>query len=163
PHSRLSPRRVRDRRRVPSPQRAQRALARARARRLSGGGGGARRAGGRVRAGGRQTQHRRPRRRREGRGRRDGGARAPLHAGLALGRNRRLGARALPPRSGATAAAHRIGGIVISSLRGVVAAREPVVVVDVGGVGFAVQVSARTAARIPARGDTVALHTYLHV
>lgn len=52
---------------------------------------------------------------------------------------------------------------MISSLRGVLLAREPVLVVDVGGVGFAVQVSARTAARLPARGETVALHTYLQV
>jgi Holliday junction DNA helicase RuvA len=52
---------------------------------------------------------------------------------------------------------------VISSLRGVLVAREPVPVVDVGGVGFAVQVSARTAARLPGRGEIVAFHTYLHV
>lgn len=52
---------------------------------------------------------------------------------------------------------------MISSLRGVLVEREPSVVVEVGGVGFAVQVSARTAARLPGRGETVALQTYLHV
>jgi Holliday junction DNA helicase RuvA len=52
---------------------------------------------------------------------------------------------------------------MISSLRGVLIAREHALVVDVGGVGFAVQVSARTAAELPGRGERVVLHTYLHV
>jgi Holliday junction DNA helicase RuvA len=52
---------------------------------------------------------------------------------------------------------------MIASLRGTVATREPVLVVDVGGVGFAVHVSARTAATLPAAGGTVVLHTHLHV
>jgi Holliday junction DNA helicase RuvA len=52
---------------------------------------------------------------------------------------------------------------MIASLRGTLTAREPVLVVDVGGVGFAVHVSARTAATLPARGATVTLQTYLHV
>ena len=52
---------------------------------------------------------------------------------------------------------------MISSLRGVVAALDPVLVIDVGGVGFAVHVSARTAAQLPARGATVTLQTYLQV
>lgn len=52
---------------------------------------------------------------------------------------------------------------MIASLRGTLAAREPSIVVEVGGVGLAVNVSARTAARLPECGDEVALVTYLHV
>lgn len=52
---------------------------------------------------------------------------------------------------------------MIASLRGTLAAREPGVIVEVGGVGLALNVSARTAARLPARGDEVTLVTYLHV
>jgi Holliday junction DNA helicase RuvA len=52
---------------------------------------------------------------------------------------------------------------MIAHLRGTVAAREPVLVLEVGGVGFAVHVSARTAATLPARGGAVTLATYLHV
>lgn len=52
---------------------------------------------------------------------------------------------------------------MIASLRGTLAAREPGVVVEVGGVGLAVNVSARTAARLPERGAEVTLVTYLHV
>src|SRR5262249_26383189 len=53
--------------------------------------------------------------------------------------------------------------LVISILRGAVVSRQPVLVVDVGGVGFAVQVSARTAAELPPVSGRVALYTYLHV
>jgi Holliday junction DNA helicase RuvA len=52
---------------------------------------------------------------------------------------------------------------MIASVRGRVLAREPALVVEVGGVGFAVQVSARTAAQVPSIGESVALFTYLHV
>ena len=52
---------------------------------------------------------------------------------------------------------------MIASIRGNVSAREPVLVIDVGGMGFAVNVSARTAARMPERGEAVSLLTYLHV
>lgn len=52
---------------------------------------------------------------------------------------------------------------MIASLAGRVASREPALVVDVGGVGFGVQVSARTAALLPGVGDKVALFTYLYV
>lgn len=52
---------------------------------------------------------------------------------------------------------------MIASLQGRVAAREPALVVDVGGVGFGVQVSARTAALLPGVGGTVSLFTHLYV
>jgi len=52
---------------------------------------------------------------------------------------------------------------MIASVRGRVVAREPTLVIEVGGLGMAVHVSARTAAQVPALGDTVALFTYLHV
>jgi Holliday junction DNA helicase RuvA len=52
---------------------------------------------------------------------------------------------------------------LIATLRGRVACREPGLVVEVGGVGFAVHVSARTAAMLPKVGDEVFLHTHLHV
>ena len=54
-------------------------------------------------------------------------------------------------------------GSVIASLRGRIVARDPVPVVEIGGLGFSVQVSARTAARLPALQEAVFLHTYLHV
>lgn len=52
---------------------------------------------------------------------------------------------------------------MIASVRGKVLAREPALVVEMGGLGLALQVSARTAARLPADGGDVFLHTYLHV
>ena len=52
---------------------------------------------------------------------------------------------------------------MIASLRGRVLSREPSLVVEVGGLGMAVQVSARTAAQVGQRGETVFLHTYLQV
>jgi Holliday junction DNA helicase RuvA len=52
---------------------------------------------------------------------------------------------------------------MIASVRGRVISREPELIVEVGGLGLAVHVSARTAAVLPAVGDTVFLHTYLHV
>ena len=52
---------------------------------------------------------------------------------------------------------------MIAHLRGTIAAREPVLVVEVGGVGFAVHVSARTAATLPPAGAPCVLQTYLHV
>jgi holliday junction DNA helicase RuvA len=52
---------------------------------------------------------------------------------------------------------------MIASVRGQVISREPQLVVELGGLGLALHVSARTAARIPAVGETVFLHTYLHV
>jgi Holliday junction DNA helicase RuvA len=45
----------------------------------------------------------------------------------------------------------------------VLIAREPVPIVEVGGVGLAVQVSARTAAHLPDVDEEVTLVTYLHV
>jgi Holliday junction DNA helicase RuvA len=53
---------------------------------------------------------------------------------------------------------------VLASLRGVLkSASQSAVVVDVGGVGFRVAVSASTAAALPDIGGTVALHTHLLV
>jgi Holliday junction DNA helicase RuvA len=52
---------------------------------------------------------------------------------------------------------------LIASVRGKLLAREPALVVEMGGLGLALQVSARTAARLPADGGDVFLHTYLHV
>jgi Holliday junction DNA helicase RuvA len=52
---------------------------------------------------------------------------------------------------------------LIASVRGTLTAREPVVIIDVGGVGLAVNVSARTVARLPRRGGEISLLTYLHV
>ena len=52
---------------------------------------------------------------------------------------------------------------MIASLRGRVLSREPALVVEVGGLGLAVQVSARTAAQVPSPGEGVFLHTHLQV
>lgn len=52
---------------------------------------------------------------------------------------------------------------MIARLRGVLIARDPVPIVDVGGLGLTVQVSARTAAQLPAVDRQVTLVTYLHV
>jgi len=52
---------------------------------------------------------------------------------------------------------------MIASVRGRVVAREPALVLEVGGLGLALQVSARTAALVPPLGDTFTLFTYLHV
>ena len=52
---------------------------------------------------------------------------------------------------------------MILSVRGRLLAREPQVVVDVGAVGLGLQVSARTAALLPALGEVLSLVTYLHV
>jgi len=52
---------------------------------------------------------------------------------------------------------------MIASMRGILASREPIVLIEVGGIGLAVHVSARTAARLPELGREVALLTYLHV
>jgi Holliday junction DNA helicase RuvA len=52
---------------------------------------------------------------------------------------------------------------MIAVINGRLRSREPQVVVDVGAVGFAVHVSARTAAELPALGAELSLFTYLHV
>jgi Holliday junction DNA helicase RuvA len=52
---------------------------------------------------------------------------------------------------------------MIASVRGTIVARDPALVVEVGGLGLALHVSARTAVRLPAIGEAVRLHTYLHV
>ena len=53
---------------------------------------------------------------------------------------------------------------MIEFLRGRLAQKQPVrLVIDVGGVGFGVDVSLRTAEAFPAEGETVELLTYLHV
>lgn len=52
---------------------------------------------------------------------------------------------------------------MIASVRGRVVARDPALVVEVGGLGLAVHVSARTAAQLPALGAEVRLYTHLHV
>ncbi len=53
---------------------------------------------------------------------------------------------------------------MIEFLRGRLAAKSPDrAVIDVGGVGFGVEVSLRTAERLGAVGDTAELLTYLHV
>lgn len=53
---------------------------------------------------------------------------------------------------------------MIEFLRGRLAHRQPArLVIDVGGVGFGVDVSLRTAEAFPKEGETVELLTYLHV
>jgi holliday junction DNA helicase RuvA len=52
---------------------------------------------------------------------------------------------------------------VIASVRGTLIARDPALVIEVGGLGLALHVSARTAAQLPTLGAPVTLHTYLHV
>lgn len=52
---------------------------------------------------------------------------------------------------------------MIASVRGRVAAKEPQVVVEIGGIGLQLHVSARTASHLPRRGEEVELLTYLHV
>lgn len=52
---------------------------------------------------------------------------------------------------------------MIASVRGTLTGTDPGVIVDVGGVGLAVNVSARTAARLPRCGEEISLLTYLHV
>jgi len=52
---------------------------------------------------------------------------------------------------------------MIASVRGRVISREPELVVEVGGLGLAVHVTARTAALLPVVGESVFLHTYMHV
>jgi Holliday junction DNA helicase RuvA len=53
---------------------------------------------------------------------------------------------------------------MIEFLRGRLAQKQPArLVIDVGGVGFGVDVSLRTAEAFPAEGETVELLTYLHV
>ena len=52
---------------------------------------------------------------------------------------------------------------MIASVRGRIAAKEPQVVVEVGGIGLQLHVSARTASSLPRRGDEVELLTYRHV
>jgi Holliday junction DNA helicase RuvA len=52
---------------------------------------------------------------------------------------------------------------MIASLRGRLLAKDPQVVVDIGALGLAVQVSARTAAQLPPVGGELSLVTYLHV
>lgn len=52
---------------------------------------------------------------------------------------------------------------MIATLRGRLVAREPSVVVEVGGLGLALHVSARTAATLPRVGAEVSLVTHLHV
>jgi holliday junction DNA helicase RuvA len=55
-------------------------------------------------------------------------------------------------------------GAVIASVRGPVAARRPEgVVVECGGVGYALGVSAETLRHVPAAGEEVLLHTHLVV
>jgi holliday junction DNA helicase RuvA len=53
---------------------------------------------------------------------------------------------------------------VIAQIRGIVAERSPAgIVVDVGGVGFALAVPLSTFERVPDEGREVSLFTYLHV
>lgn len=52
---------------------------------------------------------------------------------------------------------------MISRVRGPLIANDPMPIIEVGGLGLAVQVSARTAAHLPPRGQEVTLVTYLHV
>ena len=52
---------------------------------------------------------------------------------------------------------------MIARLRGVLISQDPMPIVEVGGLGLAVQVSARTAAQLPGTGNEVTLVTYLHV
>jgi Holliday junction DNA helicase RuvA len=52
---------------------------------------------------------------------------------------------------------------VIASIRGTLVALEPRPVVEVGGIGLALHVSARTAAAMPRCGQELQLLTYLHV
>lgn len=53
---------------------------------------------------------------------------------------------------------------MIEFLRGRLAQKQPArLVIDVGGVGFGVDVSLRTAESFPVEGETIELLTYLHV
>ncbi len=52
---------------------------------------------------------------------------------------------------------------MIAAITGRLRSREPQVVVDVGPLGLAVHVSARTAAKLPRVGEELVLVTYLHV
>ena len=52
---------------------------------------------------------------------------------------------------------------MIASIRGTLVSLEPRPVVEVGGIGLAVHVSARTAAAMPRCGQELQLLTYLHV
>lgn len=52
---------------------------------------------------------------------------------------------------------------MIARLRGVLITQDPMPIIEVGGLGLAVQVSARTAAQLPKSGSEVTLVTYLHV
>jgi Holliday junction DNA helicase RuvA len=52
---------------------------------------------------------------------------------------------------------------VIARIRGSLLANDPMPIIEVGGLGLAVQVSGRTAAQLPPKGQQVTLVTYLHV
>jgi len=52
---------------------------------------------------------------------------------------------------------------VIAFLRGTLVAGGEVLILDVGGIGFAVQVSARTAQGLPPPGSTLSLYTWLQI
>jgi len=52
---------------------------------------------------------------------------------------------------------------VIARLRGVLASVAPVVVVDVGGVGYQVALTPQAVSDLPPVGEEVVVHTHLHV
>src|SRR5439155_17743333 len=101
---------------------------------------------------------------RQGTGAGDG--RAPAlarRAARARPRRRRPGRGHLPPQPGAAGGAGGGGG-VIALVRGELVARRPdSVVVDCGGVGYRLAVSAHTLGEVPPVGREVALHTHLIV
>src|SRR5262249_8148488 len=133
--------------------------------RRRGGGHGARR----VRAREREARDRRPRARRQARhGTRRGAAPRPRAAPGAR-RRRRARPGPLPPPPGAArpprgAGARRGGRRVIASLAGTLAEKSTErLVVDVGGVGYAVQVSLQTFSDLPPAGTTVRLLVHTEV
>ena len=52
---------------------------------------------------------------------------------------------------------------MIARLRGVLASVAPVVVVDVGGVGYQVALTPQAVSDLPPVGEEVVVHTHLHV
>ena len=83
-------------------------------------------------------------------------------AAAARPRRRRARRRHLPPQPRAARAARRRSRAMIALVRGEVAVRRPDhVVVDCGGVGYRLAVSAETLRHVPAVGKPVTLHAHL--
>src|SRR5581483_5782685 len=107
----------------------------------------------------------RPRARRQGPGRPDGGAPPrPVRGAVARPCRRRAGGGDLRPQPRAAGARGGEGPGVIALVSGTVAVRRgDHVVVDCGGVGYRLSVSAETLRHVPAVGKHVLLHTHMVV